>query len=270
MRELITAATSIALLLTTAHAVAQEDEEAPEFGSNIEEGLEPVDKDEVKKEQGYLGELTLGFRTGYALPFGKTKRGSDGGVPMSEVYAGQIPLWLDIGYEPLPNLMVGGYGLWGPALVAETGAAPDDTEAVGCRSGESCFGHVFRGGGQIHWMFSPDAKLNPWVGLGAAYEFAWMKRKADANTYKHLYRGPEIINFQVGADVKPKEELGFGPFASFSIDRFTNCKNTENGSPSARCDIERRAQHFWLLVGARVYFSAIQVKKKGVDLQPPP
>ncbi len=268
MRKLITVATSIALLFLATSAAAQGettqgDEDTPEFGSNVEEGLAPVDEE---KEEGYLGELTLGLRSGYALPLGKDKRDSDG-VPMNEIYAGQIPLWLDIGYEPIPNLMLGGYGLWGPAFVAS--ADPNDPDAVGCPRGGSCFGHVFRGGGQIHWQFAPEGKLNPWVGLGAAYEFAWVKAKVSNDTFKRFYRGPEIINVQTGIDLKPKDELGFGPFVSFSVNRYTNCKNTTNGSPGARCDIERRAQHMWLVVGARVYFSAIQVRKKGVDLHPP-
>jgi hypothetical protein len=261
MRELITAATGIALLAMATSTAAQEEGE-PEFGSNVDEGLAPVEEEE--KEAGYLGQLTLGFRTGYALPLGKDKRDSDG-VPMNEIYAGHVPLWLDVGYEPLKNLMLGGYGTWGPAFVAS--ADPNDTESIACPRGGNCFGHVFRGGGQIHWQFLPEAKLNPWVGLGAAYEFAWVKRTVSNDTFKRMYRGPEIINLQAGVDIKPKEQLGIGPFASFSIDRYTACKDTQNGSPAARCDIERRAQHFWLLVGARIYFAAIQVKKKGVDLK---
>jgi hypothetical protein len=273
MRELITVTTSVAVLLLATSATAQDDEDAPEFGTNVEEGLEPVEQEETGKKpaEGYLGQLTVGFRSGYALPMGKDKRDA-GQVSMNDVYVGQVPLWLDIGYEPLPNLMLGGFGLWGPAFVAaaDPNVDPADPDLVACPQGGSCFGHVFRGGGQAHWLFAPHSTVDPWVGLGAAYEFAWVKRTVSNDTRKRLNRGPEIINVQAGLDIKPKDELAIGPFVSFSIDRYTACKNTENGSQAARCDIERRAQHFWLMMGARVYFSAIQVKKKGVDLTPPP
>ncbi len=265
MRELIIGATALAFLLLTTSAIAQEeegDEGVAEFGSNVEEGL-VADEDNEKRDQGYLGELTMGFRSGYALPFGKDQRDADG-VPIGDIYVGQIPVWLDIGYEPLPNLVLGGYGQWGPIVVAD--ADPNDPEPGGCPRTATCFGHAFRGGPQIHWQFGPKSALNPWVGLGVAYEFAWRKVKEGDTTRKRLYRGPELINVQAGLDIKPKEELGIGPFVSFSVDRFTDCKDTINGSPGARCDIEKRAQHMWLLAGARIYFSAIQVKKRGVDL----
>lgn len=256
MRELIIVATTC--LLGTVAGPAPAQNATPEFGASTEQAP-PAEPD--PKDEGYIGQLTLGFRAGYALPLGKTTRNGDG-TYLDEHYSGHVPLGIDIGYEPLPNLMLGGYGYWGPAFMATATAA----DGPGCPDGASCFGNVFRGGPQAVWFFLPRAKLDPWVGLGAAYEFAFTRAKLDQDTTRTLNRGAEIINVQAGLDYKPKRQLSIGPFASFSVGRYTNCKTTINGSPGPRCDIEQRAQHEWFLVGARVYFSVLQVKKKGVTL----
>ena len=62
----------------------------------------------------------LGVRTGYSLAMGETVDGED----MSDVYSGQVPIFLDIGGKVIPNLFIGGYfglGFGGPAFLVTAG-----------------------------------------------------------------------------------------------------------------------------------------------------
>src|SRR4051794_2710215 len=48
----------------------------------------------------------LGIRTGYALPMGKA---TASGAGMSDLFSGQVPLFVEIGGKPSPNVFIGGY-----------------------------------------------------------------------------------------------------------------------------------------------------------------
>src|SRR5262245_48031547 len=56
--------------------------------------------------------VEVGFRTGYALPFGMVAEGL-ADPNMTEMVSGSVPLWFDLGYRVTPNVLVGAYFQYG-------------------------------------------------------------------------------------------------------------------------------------------------------------
>ena len=232
-----------------------------QFGANAQEAP-PEGTVEEDPEDRFLGQLSMGWRVGWASPLGKITR-DDGGAKLDELVGPQVPIWLDGTYEPLPFLSLGLYATWA------AGSVPAGDDMWGCPPDNSCFAHTLRGGAQAHLHLAPMQKINPWFGLGAGYEFAfaynvWVNSEAAEKT-RRVNHGAEIINVQLGVDYKPNPKFGIGPFVSFSVGRYAMCSTKIDTSP-VRCDIERRAQHEWLVVGLRTTFALLAVRRQRVTL----
>jgi hypothetical protein len=111
--------------------------------------------------------LEVGFRTGYAIPFGNAEGSTGPGADtsMSDVINGVVPLWFDAGYRFDPHMMVGGFFQFAPGFV-NTG------KVAGCTvSGVSCSLNDLMLGFQFHYHILPEATFDPWAGVGVGYEF---------------------------------------------------------------------------------------------------
>jgi hypothetical protein len=107
---------------------------------------------------------------------------------------------------------------------------------------------------EAQYHFLPDRSVDPWLGLGAGYEYLSQNltfvsddpQDSFETTFHGTYRGPEFVNLQAGLDLKPADALAIGPFVSFSIGEFTS--QTLEGSGAS---VGLRARHEWLTIGIK-------------------
>jgi hypothetical protein len=188
---------------------------------------------------------------GYGLPFGEMSEGSDLGDGIS----GQLPLWLDVGYRLNPKLFLGAYVQYGFGFV---GDAIDE----GCdRSDEiDCTATDVRLGLQLHYHIAPQSAANPWLGLGAGYEWMSLGTEAAGMEAGVTLSGFEFINLQLGLDFRLARHLFAGPFVSMSVGQYDEISFDCDGpfcselSTSTDGEIEDTAIHGWVVLGLRATY----------------
>ncbi len=180
-------------------------------------------------------QLSVGARTGYAIPLGD----ADGSAAMSDVVSGQIPLHLDVDYR-WNQLSAGGYLSYGFGDVA--GATKDLCNAFGA----SCSSSTLRIGAQLAWRFDPQPPagvVGSWVGLGLGYDAVTLKLASTDVTMS----GTELI-FQGGYDWQIGQSGSLGAFASFSLGQYSEISGPVSGT------ISDKKMHEWLTLGIRGSF----------------
>jgi hypothetical protein len=184
----------------------------------------------------------LGLRTGLAVPLGYSSKGEE----MSNVFAPQVPIIVEIGGKVLPQLFVGGY-----LALGFGGAAGEAKESCG---GSTCIGIGTRFGAEVQYHFLPDAQTNPWIGYGIGYESAGMVFAEGSRTGTVSYNGFEFGHFMGGVDFRLSRTFGLGPFAGLSIGQYRRI-TYENGVRNiASGDISETAIHEWFMLGLRTVF----------------
>jgi hypothetical protein len=128
-------ATAAALLtLVSTSARAQEDAEvldenesevATEDDSSDDGGWS--DEDYEDEGGGGDSQIHFGLRTGWGIPLGKSDGGPDS--DFSDGIIGQIPIWLDLGWQATPRFMVGMYFSYGFVLL-EDDVCPDGSDCI--------------------------------------------------------------------------------------------------------------------------------------------
>lgn len=199
------------------------------------------------------GKFLLGLRLGYAIPMGSGANDADGSSnKMTDAVSGHFPIWLDLGYMVMPNVMLGVYGQY--AFGSVGGALKRQCDQASS-AGVSCSAHDIRFGLQAQYHVAPQAQVNPWVGLGVGYELLTVSLSNAGQSGSTTAEGFEFANLQVGADVKALPNFGVGPFVSFSFGQYRSTSNSglvaDAGSGG---DIENKAIHEWLTVGVRGAF----------------
>ena len=204
----------------------------------------------------------LGGRLGYGIPMGKVSDMGTGNNDLSSVISGMVPLQFDIGYRVIPNLMVGGYFMYG------FGITGDDLQKL-CDAGEtfgadvSCSAHDIRLGVQAHYHFLPDQTVDPWLGAGIGYEWLGFSVEQSAlgqsSTASVTGHGWEFVNLQGGVDFGLAPGIGLGPFLSLSVGQYDTSSSSCDGdgctsSDSRSNDIDKKALHEWLTLGVRGTF----------------
>lgn len=203
----------------------------------------------------------LGARVGYGVPLGDVD--DDDNEDLSDGIKGMIPLQLDVGYRVTPALSLGGYFMYGFGFVgdeiSDTCDAAEDVPGLSA----SCSATDFRVGLQAHYHFSPDKKVDPWLGVGVGYE--WLMFGIDVagggreSEVSSTGRGFEFFNIQGGLDFEVAPGLALGPFLSFSAGQFSSYSISCSGDGcddvnSDSRDIEDKALHEWMLLGVRGTF----------------
>ncbi len=128
----------------------------------------------------------------------------------------------------------------------------------GCNAaGTSCSESDVRLGINGHFHFSPRGPLDPWIGIGAAYE--WLNASvsgtgAQPSTGFISVRGCEFVNAQLGLDVKLVDAVYMGPFVAFSTSQYSTAE-VGSGSVSISADVQNKAIHDWLIFGLRGQFN---------------
>ena len=187
--------------------------------------------------------IELGARVGYAAPIGSAFDGSKLGA----IVDGQVPLWIDAGLRLDPHWYVGAYGQIGYLLPAD-GVCPP---------GASCSGTDVKVGLQAHYRFLPQDRLDPWIGVGAGYEWMHVSESLGDRSVGATLHGFELFNVQAGADYRVCKGFSAGPFAALSFGEFrTESLTASVGSEQAdrSSAIDKQAVHEWLTLGLRGRF----------------
>lgn len=170
---------------------------------------------------------TLSLRVAYAFPLGDYASG----VGFGDVYKGSVPLQLDAGWRLDRRWTVAAFFQYGFAWMGSN-----------CPAGADCSARDLRLGAEVLYRILPDAHWVPWVGLGAGYEWARATRSVGPAAVDVTARGFEVADVQVGVDDQWGKSLSYGPYAAFTLGRFTT---TTAG------DLRDEAFHGWLQLGLK-------------------
>jgi hypothetical protein len=204
----------------------------------------------------------LGARLAYGVPIGPIREDGD---DLSELISGQVPLWIDLGAR-FDRALLGAYFQYGVGLLgdsvredceeAEEAAEAQPDADAGCRVSD------VRLGAQFHYHFGQPQRPDPWIGLGAGYEWVtltfWAEDDDDEVSLSTTGRGFEFLNLQGGIDFPLGPTTALGPFVTWTLSRYEtasigcsgDCGNLEDGDR----DIDEKAFHHWIFVGARFSF----------------
>lgn len=185
----------------------------------------------------------LALRSGYMVPFGEASGAP--GDSMSNTFSGQVPLLVDIGGKPTPNVFVGGY------LGLGFGGTAGETSALCSRDDITCVTASFRLGIEVQYQFTPDASNNPWIGYGIGVESTAFSGGNGTTTYSVGAVGWEFGHFMGGLDFRLSRTIGLGPMVDFSLAEYSSITVNENGQ-SSNGSVANKALHEWLLVGVRL------------------
>jgi hypothetical protein len=192
------------------------------------------------------------LRFGYGFALGELREGSD----LADGIAGQMPFWLDLGYRVTPELMVGLYASYGIGFVG--GEVGDSCDAAG--DAVDCSASDIRLGIQAQFHLQPKESVDPWLGLGIGYEWLSLGIEGAGAELSTTASGFEFVNLQVGLDFRIKPTFSLGPFIAFSLAQYSDVSVDCSGVLANVCDdvgadIDAKALHEWLFIGARGTFS---------------
>jgi hypothetical protein len=188
----------------------------------------------------------MALRTGLSVPFGDAVKGFE----LSDFSSVQVPLLVDLGGKPIPELFLGGY--IGPSFGGAGGQTAKQCDA----SNASCVGVSFRLGleAQVHLM--PQSFTNPWLGYGIGVEsIAIGTSSSRSSTATSGLSGVELAHFMGGLDLRLSRVFGIGPFVDVALGRYSTVHFDDGGvSRSFDIDSADRTTHGWVTLGARFVF----------------
>lgn len=199
----------------------------------------PASADEQAATSPPTGEVSptgprIGLRTGVGLPIGSAFAGSGG---LSDTISAYVPLRLDVGYRIERHFYVGIDGQLASIVPAN------------CTSGFSCSGTNTRVGVMVAYHLLPTKVIDPYVGVGVGYEVLHTSRSIGDASVDITARGFEVLDAELGADVRIGRSWRIGPVVSGSLGRYTSV--AVNGITSTDFDT---LQHVWINIGVRGAF----------------
>jgi opacity protein-like surface antigen len=176
----------------------------------------------------------VGVRTGVGLPIGSAFAGSGG---LSDTIAAYVPLRLDVGYRIERHFYVG--------IDGQVAAIIPN----GCTGGFRCSGTSTRVGVMVAYHLLPTKVFDPYLGIGIGYEVLHTSRSFGDASVDITARGFELIDAELGADLRLGRAWRIGPVVSGSLGRYTSV--AVNGTTSTDFDT---LQHAWINIGVRGAF----------------
>jgi hypothetical protein len=165
--------------------------------------------------------FSFNARFGAALPLGNVHNGDgETALAMSDIVSGMIPVELNGGWFLGSSVYVGAYFQYGKLLLAQ-----DCPETASCSAANLRFG----ANASLHLPVSDSGRWSPWVGGGIGYESFKPGESALHGLDFHV---------QLGADYHVSGPVWFGPFATFTLGKYSNVNDP--------------GSHKWLIGGARI------------------
>lgn len=140
------------------------------------------------------------------------------------------------------NVFIGLYAQYGFASIND------------CSDGVSCSATDIRLGLQGQYHFLPGRPVDPWLGLGAGYEWLSDSRTGGGSTIKDSIQGIEFFNLQGGADFKVTGGFTLGPFASVSFGQYSSATLGGDGIAETNLSLKDKTSHEWILFGVKGSF----------------
>jgi hypothetical protein len=173
----------------------------------------------------------LSLAAGWGDPHGQRDSDTD----LARLVVGQVPFEASAGFRSSFGLSVFAQARYGAVIGRD------------CSS--SCSGSVTRLGLGLEYHFTPEDRVDHYVGLGAGYE--WLA--FDAGDARLRYRGPEWLSLSFGEEFSIGP-VGIGPLLSLALGRFTHQHTHIPPLPPLEGPIEKPAVHVWMLLGVRVSY----------------
>jgi hypothetical protein len=192
----------------------------------------------------------LGLRTGLSIPFGEAAGATNNGdlslerEDLSDVVSPQVPIFVEVGGKPIPNLFIGGYLGFGFGGAGSTHCA---------HTGATCVGVGTRVGVELQYHILPEARVNPWIGYGFGYESVSLSATLGSASSSTRYGGLELAHFMSGVDFRLSRVFGLGPFVGLSLGQYSRYSVGAN-SGSTNTVVENTALHEWFTLGLRTVF----------------
>jgi outer membrane protein len=173
----------------------------------------------------------LALRSGVAVPFGPAYTASGA---LSDTITGYVPLRVDVGYRIARRFYIGANAELATILPNQ------------CPAGASCSGTHIRFGVMAAYHYLPASLVDPWIGVGMGYERLTVSRTVDGTTGEISASGLELVDLELGMDLRLWRSFRFGPVVSGALGQYTRI--AINGVPTSDFDA---APHAWVLVGLR-------------------
>ena len=203
--------------------------------------------------------IEIGLRTGYAFAAGN--RGAtptQADQPVGDFVAGQVPLWLDVGYRLNSDFYMGAFFQYGFGIVN------DDRQDVCRLDNVDCSASDVRVGVMGRYHLPMVSQLSPWLGFGVGYEWGTFSLSLQQpvlgiNGGDATWSGFEFANLQVGADYHVAPKVALAPFVSVSFGQFRSVSTTTTNqmtmtSMTTDEDVTNTSVHEWILIGVRAAF----------------
>ncbi len=160
---------------------------------------------------------------------------------MSDDFAFQVPLLVEVGIKVHPMLFLGAYG--GPSVGPVSSTF---SNAQGC-AGHSCLAADWRIGLEMQVHFRPAERLNPWVGYGLGFESASASASGGLGD---TYSGLELARFSGGLDIRLSRYFGVGPYVGLDFGSYSQ-EHLQQVGKTVDQSISNTALHEWITLGVR-------------------
>jgi hypothetical protein len=226
---------------TTTAAQPASSNARPKVKEKAEEETEEEESDDEVAPSGF----TMGARAGYALPMGSISK-DQGSTDLSRVASGMAPFWIDMGYRIAGHWYVGGYFQLG--IIATSGEV--------CKGTASCSssGTDIRFGGIAKYIFRPNAKITPWLGISSGYEIINLSVTGGQASRDSSAKGWEFIGLHVGGDFRVSKNVSLGPSLMASFGQYSSVSSSGTNEASTSRDFTNTALHEWVFFGANGRF----------------
>jgi hypothetical protein len=150
----------------------------------------------------------------------------------------------------------------GAFFIYEFGFLPDAAASL-CQSGGglSCDVHDISFGANVQFHTRPGARFDPWIGAGVGYERLSLSASANGRDASLSASGFQLLDLQIGGDVRFSPSFALGPFVSLSFGQYGSVSGSDALGNRTSAPIADTAVHEWLLIvcAASTRFDAVSL-----------
>lgn len=239
------------LLLITSSALAEETSTTTTVTTTETTTMAPPARAEKRG-------LEIGLRVGAGLGAGVVLHRASTNEDVKLIDQGTIvlPLTLEVGYRVNPLFYVGAFGTWSWISPRKDSKSFCTDQTDTCSVSNSMIGADVR----FHPM--PELGADPWISLGAGYEWARDRATAGPVEAKSMFSGMQWVNLGIGADFTVAPKLTVGPYANATLGQYTHLSRTVTGAGPASVDLDgpvddfgEKRVHSWISLGVRGAFT---------------
>jgi hypothetical protein len=152
---------------------------------------------------------------------------------------------VDAGYRINHHVYLGGWFQYAFATISGDVC----TRGFGNASCSSS-GSDLRFGVTLRYNFKPDARVDPWIAVGAGYEIFNFSATSGTSTQDVTVRGFEYLNMQLGGDFRILPDVAIGPLVMMSFGQYGSYDSTQPNQTQSG-DFTKGGLHEWLFFGLR-------------------